>query len=69
MSYLVVVRNCCLRSRVGVGMNRSAREGKSVKRFERSDGLDTVLYKNYLYPFFTIIRQYGIYRSRFQESK
>ena len=37
------------RSRVGVGMNRSAREGKSVKRFERSNGLDTALYKNYLF--------------------
>ena len=28
---------------------------KSVKRFERSNGLDTALYKNYLYLFFTII--------------
>ena len=31
----------------GVGMNRSVREGK--KRFERSNGLDTALYKNNLY--------------------
>ena len=30
-------------------MNRSAREGKSVKRFERSNGPDIALYKNYLY--------------------
>ena len=30
-------------------MNRSAREGKSVKRFERSSGPDIALYKNYLY--------------------
>ena len=38
------------RSRVGVGMNRSARDAKSVKRFERSNGLDIALYKkNYLY--------------------
>ena len=37
----------------GVGMNRSVREGKkSVKRFERSNGLDTALYKNYLYLLF-----------------
>ena len=38
---------CSRRSRVGVGMNRSARRGsvKSVKRFERSNGLDTALYK------------------------
>ena len=34
-------------------MNRSAREGKSVKRFERSNGPDIALYKNYL--FFTTI--------------
>ena len=32
-------------------MNRSVRKGKSVKRFERSNGLDTALYKNYLYLF------------------
>ena len=42
MSDLVVARNCCMarmlpgerrsrRSRVGVGMNRSAREGKKCK--------------------------------------
>ena len=30
-------------------MNRSAREGKSVKRFERSSGPDIALYKNYLF--------------------
>ena len=30
-------------------MNRSLREGKNVKRFERSNGLDTALYKNYLF--------------------
>ena len=34
-------------------MNRSAAGGgggaKSVKRFERSNGLDTALYKNYLF--------------------
>ena len=30
-------------------MNRSAREGKSVKRFERSNGPDIALYKNYLF--------------------
>ena len=33
-------------------MNRSAREGKSVKRFEWSSGPDTALYKNYLLPFY-----------------
>ena len=35
----------------GVGMNRSARGGNNVKRSERSNGLDTALYKNYLYLF------------------
>ena len=33
-------------------MNRSAREGKSVKRFERSNGPDIALYKNYIIFFF-----------------
>ena len=33
-------------------MNRSAREGESVKRFERSNGPDIALYKNYLYLFY-----------------
>ena len=33
-------------------MNRSAREAKSVKRVERSNGLDTALYKNYLFSLF-----------------
>ena len=56
MSDLVLVRNCCLARMLpgeaenGVGMNRSVGESKkSVKRFERSNGLDTELYKNYLY--------------------
>ena len=30
-------------------MNRSVREGKSVKRFERSNGPDIALYKNYIF--------------------
>ena len=30
-------------------------EAKSVKRFERSNGLDTALYKNYLYLFLSDI--------------
>ena len=55
VSDLVLARNCCLARMLpgeaenGVRMNRSVREGKSVKRFERSNGLDTALYKNYLY--------------------
>ena len=55
MSDLVLARNCCLARMLpgeaenGVGMNRSVRDGKSVKRFERSNGLDTALYKNYLF--------------------
>ena len=35
-------------------MNRSAREGKSVKRFERSSGPDIALYKNYLLTTFYV---------------
>ena len=60
MSDLVLARNCCLARMLpgeaenGVGMNRSVREGKKcAKRFELSNGLDTALYKNYLYLFFT----------------
>ena len=62
MSDLVLARNCCLARMLpgeaenGVGMNRSARKAKSVKSFERSNGLDTALYKNYLYIFFTSSR-------------
>ena len=29
-------------------------EAKNVKRFERSNGLDTALYKNYLFTFFIV---------------
>ena len=39
--------NASQRSRVGTGMNRSAMGGK-VKGFERSNELDTALYKTYL---------------------
>ena len=55
-SDLVVARNCCMARMLpgeaenGVGLNRSVREGK--KRFERSNGLDTALYKNNLYLYF-----------------
>ena len=58
MSDLVLAHNCCLarmlpgEAETGVGMNRSVREGKKCERFERSNGLDTALYKNYLFfPF------------------
>ena len=36
--------NASQRSRVDAGMNRYAR-GQSLKRFERSNGLDTMRYK------------------------
>ena len=55
VSDLVLARNCCLARMLpgeaenGVGMNRSVREGKKCKRVERSNGLDTALYKNYFY--------------------
>ena len=34
-------------------MNGSARGGASVKRFERSNGLDTAIYKKHAFTFFT----------------
>ena len=54
MSDLVLARNCCLtRMLPGEAELMSERTGlpgetTSVKRFERSNGLDTALYKNYL---------------------
>ena len=57
VSELVVARNCCMaRMLPGEAESVSERTGlpgraKSVQRFERSDRLDTALYKNYLYLF------------------
>ena len=54
MSDLVFARNCSVakmflvEAENGVGVNRSTRREQSVKRFERSYGPDTALYKNYL---------------------
>ena len=55
VSDLVLARNCCL-TRMLPGEAELVSEwtglpgkAKSVKRFERSNGLDTALYKNYLY--------------------
>ena len=57
MSDLVVASNCCM-TRMLPGEAELVSEGtglpgraKSVKRFEQSNGLDTELYKNYLYLF------------------
>ena len=49
MNDLVVAHNCCMARMVeqvcqGGGV-------KSVKHFERSNGLDTALYKTYLFSF------------------
>ena len=58
MSDLVLARNCCLASMLPGGAELvpelTGLPGKatSVKRFERSNGLDTALYKNVL--FFTL---------------
>ena len=46
---IAVWLNASQRSRVDVGMNRSA----IVKRFKRSNGLDTALYKNIPLPFYS----------------
>ena len=55
VSDLALARNCCL-ARMLPGEAELVSEwtgltgeAKSVKRFERSNGLDTALYKNYLY--------------------
>ena len=55
VSDLALARNCCL-ARMLPGEAELVSEWtglpgevKSVKRFERSNGLDTALYKNYLY--------------------
>ena len=60
VSDLALARNCCL-ARMLPGEAELVSEwtglpgeAKSVKRFERSNGLDTALYKNYLYLFFFI---------------
>ena len=67
-SDLVVARNCCM-SRMLPGEAELVSEwtglwgrAKSVKRFERSNGLDTALYKNYLLlPLLTLVKHdYGI---------
>ena len=55
MSDLVVARNYCmtrmLPGEAGLVSELTGLPGraKSVKRFERSNGLDTALYKNYIY--------------------
>ena len=55
MSDLALARNCCLarmlpgEAEVVSELTGLPGEAKSVKRFERSNGLDTALYKNYLY--------------------
>ena len=55
MSDLVIARNCCM-ARMVPGKAELVSEctglpgrTKTVQRFERSDGLDTALYKNYLF--------------------
>ncbi len=55
VSDLVIARNCCM-ARMVPGKAELVSEctglpgrTKTVQRFERSDGLDTALYKNYLF--------------------
>ena len=55
MSDSVVARNCCM-ARMILGEAELVSEltglpgrAKRVKRFERSNGLDTALFKNYIY--------------------
>ena len=58
VSDVVIARNCCMTGMLPgeaelvsewTGLSGRA---KSVKRFERFNGLDTALYKNYLYLFY-----------------
>ena len=57
MSDLVLALNCFLarmlpgEAELVSGCTGLPGRAKSVKRFERSNGLDTALYKNYLYLF------------------
>ena len=57
MSDLVVARNCCMarmlprEAELVSELTGLAGMAKRVQRFERSRGLDTALYKNYLYLF------------------
>ena len=75
VSDLVIACNCCL-TRI---LPREAElvvewtglpggGAKSVKRFERSNGLDTALYKNYLYLFF-YIKNTKHWRNEYLEEK
>ena len=58
MSDLALASNCCmarmLPGEVELVLELTGLPGnaKSVQRFERSNGLDTAQYKNYLYLFF-----------------
>ena len=58
VSDLALARNCCLATMLPGEAELVSEwtglpgEAKSVKRFERSTGPDTALYKNYLYLFF-----------------
>ena len=55
MSDIVVARNCCMarmlpgEAELVLELTGLPGRAKSVKRFERSNGLDSALYKNYLY--------------------
>ena len=58
VSDLALARNCCV-ARMLPGeaelVSEWTGEAKSLKRFERSNGLDTALYKNYLYLFYPVV--------------
>ena len=75
---LVIARNCCM-ARMLLGEAEFVSEwtglsgmAKSVKRFERSNGLDTALYKNYLFlpspTTIPIIRPHFVWRAVFSVS-
>ena len=67
VSDLALARNCFLEKPSWCRNEQvcHAGEAKSVKRFERSNGLDTALYKNYIYLFFTFLDGHSIWKLQF----
>ncbi len=63
VSDLVVARNCCIarmlpgKAELVPEWTGLTRRAKNVKRFELSNGLDTALYKNYLYLYNNLSRR------------
>ena len=74
VSDLVVARNCCMARTEKPSWCRNEQVcrggggGKSVKRFERSNGLDTALYKNYLYLYYFRVGVLTFHNTNYQHN-